>query len=187
MSFSRFLPLLTVAALAVAFAWRLTQLGEYEDMATYHDPMLGKPMPALALPRLDNGGLLRTKELEGQPYLLNVFASWCLACRIEHLPLKYLAESQELPLYGIAWKDRPDNTRNWLRQMGNIYEDIGVDRDGKAALELGLTGTPETYLVSSEGTIVALYRGALSEAVVESRFLPAVRELETEPQEVQVP
>lgn len=177
MPLSRFLPFLVIIALALAFAWRLTQLGDYEDLSTYHDPMLGKPMPALALTRLNGDGMLRTEELKGEPYLLNVFASWCLGCRLEHMPLKYLSESQNLPVYGIAWKDRPDNTRNWLLQMGNIYRDIGVDRDGKAVLELGLTGVPETYLVSADGVIVAIYRGAISEAVMKTRFLPALEKL----------
>lgn len=178
MLLSRFMPFFVVVALAGAFAWNLTQLGEYEDMADYRDPMLGKPVPDLVLPELQGDGQLETAKLEGKPYLLNVFASWCLPCRMEHTTLKELAATYDLPVYGIAWKDRPDNTRNWLLQMGNIYTAIGVDREGKTALELGLTGVPETYLVSADGIIVALYRGTLSEAVLQSRFIPAIRGME---------
>lgn len=179
MRFLRFLPLCLLALLAVAFAWQLTHARREQDAgAVYRDAMLGKPMPPLVLESLHTGKPLSLAALHGQPYLLNVFASWCAACKLEHATLKQLADSQQLPLYGIAWKDKPENTRLWLQRMGNIYSDIGIDQMGEAALELGLTGAPETYLVTAEGRIAALYRGALSESVVQNRFMPAILKLQ---------
>lgn len=171
----RYLPLLLIILLAMAFAFRLGQMRAEPDSGTYADPMLGKPMPALILPPLEGETEIRLAEQTGKPYLLNVFASWCAACQIEHDELKRLKEETRLPLYGIAWKDDPAKTKAWLERMGNIYTDIGVDPYGKAAIELGLTGAPETYLVGADGRIIALYRGALSEAVTNSVFLPVLQ------------
>lgn len=175
MRYSRFFPLAVILVLALAFSWRLMQMNTPTETSSYRDVMLGKAMPALELPMLeDEQQTFSTNALLGKPYLLNIFASWCAACRLEHDVLQRLAESQALPLYGIAWKDRPENTRNWLLQMGNIYQAVGVDLKGTAALELGLTGAPETYLVAPDGTIAAIYRGALSDSVAEKRFAPAI-------------
>lgn len=172
----RYLPLLLIILLAVAFAFRLGQMRTDSNDSAYSDPMLNKPMPALVLPPLEPGKAeIRLKDLAGKPYLLNVFASWCAACQIEHGELKRLAEQTGLPLYGIAWKDDPEKTRAWLERMGDIYSRVGIDLNGKAAMELGLTGAPETYLVDADGYIVALYRGALSESVIHSHFLPALQ------------
>lgn len=173
----RFLPLCLLALLAVAFAWQLRGAGA-PATGSYQDAMLNKPVPPLVLESLEAEQAFSTASLHGKPYLLNVFASWCAACKLEHATLKQLAESQGLPLYGIAWKDKPENTRLWLERMGNIYTQIGIDQTGAAALELGLTGAPETYLITPEGTIATLYRGALSESVVQNRFIPAIAAME---------
>lgn len=177
MHFLRFLPLCLLALLAAAFAWQLRGAGA-PATGSYQDAMLNKPVPPLVLESLEAEQAFSTASLQGKPYLLNVFASWCAACKLEHETLKQLAESQGLPLYGIAWKDKPENTRLWLERMGNIYTQIGIDQTGAAGLELGLTGAPETYLITPEGTIATLYRGALSESVVQNRFIPAIAAME---------
>lgn len=172
----RYFPLLLIILLAAAFAFRLGQMGSDSDSASYTDPMLGKPMPALVLPALDESAAeIRLADMAGKPYLLNVFASWCATCQLEHGELKRLEEQSGLPLYGIAWKDDPARTKAWLERMGNIYSKVGVDLHGKAAMELGLTGAPETYLIGADGQIIALYRGALSASVVDTHFLPAIQ------------
>lgn len=173
----RFLPLLMLGILATALFMRLMQTYAPEPVqAAYHDPMLGKPMPALELPPLhEKDAPLHLAHRKGKPYLFNVFASWCAACQIEHAHLKTLKDKTGLPLYGMAWKDDPTKTKAWLDRMGNFYDAVGTDPASAAALELGLTGAPETYLIDANGIIIALYRGALSEAVIETRFLPALR------------
>lgn len=179
----RIVPLLMLALLAMAFAVRLFQMQAPElANAIYRDPMLGKPMPALELVNLTEGEAPLSLAAAKGPYLFNVFASWCGACRIEHTQLQALKEQSGLPLYGMAYRDEPQNTRAWLDKVGNIYDNIGSDLNGNAAIELGLTGAPETYLVDADGTIMALYRGAISEAVVEHRFMAA---LKSQPQEVE--
>lgn len=182
MAVMRYLPLLLLVSLAVAFAWHLLDVRQpsASQGSARQDAMLGKPVPDLLLPALDADVAFSLRPLQGEPYLLNVFASWCAGCKLEHATLRRLAESQGLPLYGIAWKDNPDQTRAWLERMGNIYAAIGVDRKGEAAIELGLTGAPETYLVAADGTIAALHRGALSDAVVRERFLPVIEAMQEE-------
>jgi cytochrome c biogenesis protein CcmG, thiol:disulfide interchange protein DsbE len=178
MNLLRILPLAMLVLLSGAMLWRLAQPPQSEvNYAQYTDPMLGKPMPALNLPPLTTDGkALSTTELAGEAYLLNVFASWCAMCRVEHPQLEALSHKSGLPLYGMAWKDKPEDTRRWLERMGDIYQRIGTDREGSAAIALGLTGAPETYLVAPDGTIAALYRGALSEAVVDTRFMPIIKQ-----------
>lgn len=170
---ARFLPLLMVAVLAVAFLARLMTPDVGLNSAS--DPMLGKPMPSLTLPPLHEGNpRLATDALKGEPYLFNVFASWCSMCQLEHGQLKNLSVKSGLPLYGMAWKDDPIKTQQWLERMGNIYTAVGTDQHSEAAIELGLVGAPETYLVDADGNIAALYRGALSEDVVRQRFLTVI-------------
>lgn len=174
----RYLPLLLFALLACVFAWRLSFDGK--TPASYRDPMLGEPLPAIVLPLLqsDDAEGFNLAALRGKAFLLNVFASWCAACKQEHPVLKTFAEQENLPVYGIAWKDKPEHTQRWLENMGHIYEAVGMDETGKAAIALGLTGVPETYLIAPDGTIAALYRGALSESAMQNRFLPALKQLE---------
>jgi cytochrome c biogenesis protein CcmG/thiol:disulfide interchange protein DsbE len=179
---TRFLPLLMLSIIGAAFFVRLMQDYAPEiSHASYHDPMLGKPMPALQLPALqtDAPPLMFPLPHSGA-YLFNVFASWCAACQIEHRELKALKEKTGLPLYGMAWKDKPEETHAWLERMGNIYDAVGMDPDSVAAIELGLTGAPETYLVAADGTIAAIYRGALSQSVIETRFLPVAMQQKQE-------
>jgi cytochrome c biogenesis protein CcmG, thiol:disulfide interchange protein DsbE len=170
---ARFLPLFVIALLGAIFAWQLSGKTDAAKVAGTQDPALHRAMPAITLPILAEDGSFSSASVQ-QPYLFNVFASWCAACRIEHGQLKALKEKTGLPLYGMAWKDKPENTSRWLQQMGNIYDTVALDQDGRAAIEIGLTGAPETYLVSKDGIIVAVYRGALSETVVQHTFLPAI-------------
>lgn len=174
---TRFLPLLLITAIAVAFAWQLAGKQADSSPARTTDPALQRPMPTLHLPIL-NSESTYTPSDAGGAYLLNVFASWCAACRIEHGQLLALKQQSGLPLYGMAWKDKPENTTRWLEEMGNIYDVVMVDADGRAAIDIGLTGAPETYMVSADGVILAVYRGALSASVIEQIFLPAMQAME---------
>lgn len=174
---TRFLPLLLILAIAVAFAWQLAGK-QADDVSTrVADPALQRSMPALTLPILNSESTYALADTNGA-YLFNVFASWCAACRIEHGQLQELKMQTGLPLHGMAWKDKPENTTRWLEEMGNIYDVVMVDADGRAAIEIGLTGAPETYLVSPDGVILAVYRGALSESVVQQVFIPAIQAME---------
>lgn len=141
------------------------------------DPMVGLPLPAFTLPSLyekddplTNTRITERKEL----VLINVFASWCVACIQEHAVLSEAAKHHALPLYGIAWKDQLEAAQNWLEKRGNHYEAVGMDYNGRAAINLGLTGVPETYLVGPNGRIVATFRGAVTQDIFNAAFLPHI-------------
>lgn len=155
------LPLAALAALALLFGL----------FALKHDPhvqphaLVGKPLPEVTLPGLDDGRpvSLRQATATGAPVLVNVFASWCAPCEIE-APVLMELKARGVKLIGVAYKDAPDNTKAFLGRVGDPYAQRLVDRDGRAGIELGVTGVPETYLVDARGTILAKYAAPLSPA-----------------------
>lgn len=155
------LPLAALAGLALLFAL----------FALKHDPhvqphaLVGKPLPEVTLPGLDDGRAvsLRQASATGTPVLVNVFASWCAPCELE-APVLMELKARGVKLIGVAYKDAPDNTKAFLGRVGDPYAQRLVDRDGRAGIELGVTGVPETYLVDAKGTILAKYAAPLSQA-----------------------
>jgi cytochrome c biogenesis protein CcmG, thiol:disulfide interchange protein DsbE len=127
-------------------------------------------LPAL----LEDGPGVATADLKGTPVLVNVFASWCGPCRAEHPLLMRLAE-QGVALYGIDFKDRPEEARAWLARVGNPYRRIGTDRAGASTIDWGVYGVPETFLVDATGTIRFRQVGPLSPGVVETSIWPLLR------------
>ncbi|MEQ8406585.1 MAG: DsbE family thiol:disulfide interchange protein [Oceanicaulis sp.] len=136
------------------------------------DPMIGRALPDLPLadfpgPTADYA----PTQVEG-PYLLNVWASWCAPCRIEHPLLMELAE-QGVPIYGVAYKDDPANATAFLNQLGDPFAGLAADPEGRAAIELGLTGAPETFVIDAEGVIRARWRGAIDDLTWRRSLAPA--------------
>ena len=152
-------------ALAHARHWRALLFGLYSlnrDPQVQPQAMVGKPVPALSLPNLEDGRPVALAEaLNGQPALVNFFASWCPPCEVEHPVLVDLA-AQGVPIIGVAYKDAPPNTEAFLARLGDPFTIHLVDRDGRAGVEFGVTGVPETYLVGADGTILAKHAGPLS-------------------------
>jgi cytochrome c biogenesis protein CcmG/thiol:disulfide interchange protein DsbE len=149
-----------------------------------HDPsivpsvLIDKPVPDFDLPPLlDDKPGLATTDLNGQVALVNVFASWCIPCRVEHPLFMHLAERGEVPVYGINYKDAPADAKRWLAELGDPYARIGADRDGRAGIEWGVYGVPETFVVDGTGTIRFKQVGPLSAEVLEKTIMPLVREL----------
>jgi len=132
----------------------------------------GKPLPAFSLPLLEGGERLTPETLAGRPAILNVFGSWCVACVAEH-PI-WAEVSKRVAVYGIAWMDEPAKTKAWLAQRGNPYTAVGVDTDSRFALDMGVAGAPESYLISPDGRIVAKIPGPVTEAVWRDTLLPAL-------------
>jgi cytochrome c biogenesis protein CcmG/thiol:disulfide interchange protein DsbE len=154
-----FLPLVVLAALAVLFA----------GYALHRDPhvqphtLVGKPVPDLALPDLVTGQPARLKDqLATGPVLVNFFASWCGPCEIEH-PMLVAMRGRHIRIVGVAYKDAPPNTQALLVRMGDPYVETLVDRDGRAGIEFGITGVPETYLIGANGEVLAKHTGPLTE------------------------
>ena len=138
--------------------------------------MIDKEAPAFALAGL-SGDAVSRDGLKGKPFVVNFFASWCVPCREEHPLLMRLSEKEHIPLYGIAYKDRPEDSRRLLAQFGNPYRAVGIDNDGRAGLDFGVYGVPETYLIDSSGHIRKKFTGPMTAQQVQQELLPMLKEL----------
>lgn len=163
-----FLPLIALALLAVLFiGYSLKRNPQVQP-----DAMVGKPMPALSLPDLATGRPVALAQVTKGPVLVNFFASWCAPCEIEHPELMRL-QARGVPIVGVAYKDAPENSTAFITRLGDPFASKLVDRDGRAGLEFGVTGVPETFLVGSDGTILAKHNGPLTEADSEAMLAKA--------------
>ncbi|GGG01676.1 thiol:disulfide interchange protein CycY [Rhizobium wenxiniae] len=146
------------------------------DVSAIPSALIGKTAPSLALPPLEgsNTAALTDAAIKGKLTLVNVFASWCVPCRQEHPILKQLANDSRLNIVGINYKDRNDNALRFLGELGNPYKAIGVDPNGKAAIDWGVYGIPESYLVGPDGTILYKKVGPFDERSLTQQLLPAI-------------
>lgn len=165
------LPLAIFLGLAALF---LAQLLSGRDAAVVPSALIGQKAPATVLPPLEDSGLpgLDAQAFAGQVMLLNVFASWCGPCREEHPLLLELAKDKRFVLAGLNYKDKPDNARRFLGDLGNPYAAIGTDAAGRAAIDWGVYGVPETFLIGRDGTILYKHVGPLSPRAVTAELLP---------------
>ena len=164
-----FTPLIVLALLAVLFAGYALK----RDPNIQPQAMVGKPMPALTLAELSTGAATSLPSVtDGGPVLVNFFASWCAPCEVEHPQLMAL-RAQGVKVVGIAYKDAPPNTQAFLTRLGDPFAARLVDRDGSAGLEFGVTGVPETYLVGSNGVILAKHTGPLTPDAAEDLLAKA--------------
>lgn len=125
-----------------------------------------------------NDNLVSSQALRGQPYLLNVWASWCMPCLQEHPQMVALAQSHRIRIVGMNYKDQPADARRWLARNGNPYDEIIVDAQGRTAIDFGVYGVPETFLIDAEGRIRYKLTGALSIQTLQDQLLPAIAALE---------
>ncbi len=171
-------PLAVFLALAAIFLVRLYGSG---DISTVPSALVGKPAPEFALPPLEgmtaNGtpipGLARA-DLEGHLTLVNIVASWCGPCRAEHPLLMDLAKDARIRVVAINYKDQPENARRFLGRAGNPFAAIGADPAGRASIDWGVSGVPETFLVGKDGTILLKHIGPLTPDAVRDRLMPAI-------------
>lgn len=140
--------------------------------------LINEPLPEFSLPRLKSDATLTPEDFKGHYTLLNIFASWCVSCRIEHPHLIRFIEKYDIPIYAISWKDKPQDTLNWLREFSNPYTKIGVDLKGRTIINLGVTGAPETFLVNPQGNIIYKHIGPLTMDVLEQTILPLTQHKE---------
>lgn len=169
-------PLFLLLALAAYFA-----IGLNTDTRTVKSVLIDKPLPAFDLPSFGRDGeRLKSTDFQGQVTLLNIFASWCITCRVEHPVLIKLREEKRVAVYGLAWKDKPDELKAWLEELGNPYVGIADDAKGRTAIDLGVTGAPETYIIDKRGRIRFKQVGAIDDHTWANTIAPLVKALEAE-------
>lgn len=174
---ARLLPLagfaLILALLGFGIWW-----SQYHDPREVPSPLIGKPAPTFSLPTLeDPERRVTSQDLAGEPYLLNVFASWCFACREEHSILMSAGRQLGIKLVGFNYKDEPDDAKRWIAQFGNPYDVIVADRPGDVAIDFGVTGAPETFLVDAHGIVRYKYISPITPEVIAKQLLPRIAEM----------
>ena len=167
-----FLPLVLFAALAGVFAFQLTSGKNSSELPS---ALIGKAAPATNLPPLDPAFPgISSNLFQGRVTVLNVFASWCVPCRDEHPSLMELAKDKRFTLSGLNYKDKPDQALRFLGDLGNPYAEIGSDLSGRAGIDWGVYGVPETYVIGKDATISFKFVGPLGPGTMKSVLLPEI-------------
>ncbi len=170
MNLKYILPVALFAGVAAALAVGLTlKPGQIPSV------MIDKPVPKFDLPAvMGRPRGLASAELKGEVRLVNFFASWCVACRAEHPLLNRLTRDGVVPVYGVNYKDKPEDARAWLDRLGDPYVRSGADLPGRVGIDWGVYGLPETFIVDQRGRIVFKHIGAIDAAALEDTILPIV-------------
>lgn len=157
----------------------LLAIGLTMDPKKVPSPLIDKPVPEFDLPPVRGRSLgLARNNLEGEVSLVNVFASWCAACRQEHPLLMELRRRNQVPIHGLNYKDKPDEAAGWLDALGDPYTRTGADLDGRVGIDWGVYGVPETFVVDKNGNIAYKHIGPISEQDWETKIRPLVEKLQ---------
>jgi len=168
-----FAPIVLFLGIAVMFGIGLTL-----NPRDIPSPLIGKPVPVFDLPAVKGRQLgLSSASLQGEVSLVNVFASWCTACREEHPLFMDLRRSGIVPIHGLNYKDKPNDAAKWLDELGDPYTRTGADINGRVGIDWGVYGVPETFVIDRQGRIAYKHIGALTPRVLTDRILPLVSEL----------
>jgi DsbE subfamily thiol:disulfide oxidoreductase len=168
------LPLLMLVIMGGFFAYALTQGRNPTDIGA---PLVGQKAPSIDLPPLHEGGpRLATGDWQGKVTVVNFFASWCAPCLVEH-PLFLRLKGEGVHLHGINYRNKPEEAKAWLARLGDPYERIGADQEGKAGVEFGISGVPETLVIDKGGIVRLHLRRPLTPDDVNKTLLPLVKEL----------
>lgn len=169
----RYLPLGIFVVIAAFLA-----IGLFLDPREVPSPLVNKPAPAFSLPLLDQPAqTFSHADMKGKVWLLNVWASWCVACREEHPVLVELAKSGVVPIVGLNYKDERRDALRWLAQFGDPYRLSAYDYDGRIGIDYGVYGVPETFLIDKNGIIRYKRIGVVTPEILRDKILPMVREL----------
>lgn len=172
---ARFLIPLVVFIVIAGFLWVGLRLNPSEVPS----PFIDKPAPAFSLQQLHNPQLVfSNRDMQGKVWLLNVWASWCVACRSEHPLLVQFARSRLVPVYGLNYKDEPQDARRWLMDLGDPYHASLVDYEGKVGIDYGVYGVPETFVIDKQGVIRHKVIGPLTPARLQDCVIPLVKKLQ---------
>ena len=172
---AKFLIPLALFLIAVGFLFK----GLFLDPHEVPSPLVGKPAPKFAAPILGAAGkTFSTEDMKGKVWLLNVWASWCVACREEHPLLMEMAKTGKIATYGLDYKDTDAEAQQVLVTMGNPYKVVATDVDGKIGIDYGVYGVPETYIIDKAGTIRYKQIGPITEENLLTKIVPLLKELE---------
>lgn len=154
-------------------------IGLTRDPSEVPSPLINKAAPAFTAPRLQTPEqTFAGKDLMGQVWLLNTWASWCVACRQEHPVLMEFAKAKMLPIVGLDYKDKDTDGLRWLARFGNPYDITVTDKDGRIGIDFGVYGVPESFLIDKTGVIRYKQIGPLTEDVLRDKIIPLIRELQ---------
>ena len=168
------IPLAAFLALAVVLA-----VGLKLDPREVPSPLIDKPAPKFALARLDDAArTVRLDDLKGKAFILNVWASWCVACREEHPLLLDFAKKKVVPLYGLNYKDQREDANRWLARFGNPYDASLYDLDGRVGIDFGVYGVPETFVIDQNGVIRMKHIGPITPDVLATKIEPLLKKLD---------
>ncbi len=166
------LPVAAFGALAVLFAFGLNP---NRDIHALPSPLIGKPAPLFNLTDvMDPARVVSNAALKGQVYILNVWGTWCYACRQEHAALLDIARQHVLPIVGLDYMDQREKAQQWLTQLGNPYASVAFDTDGRTAIDWGVYGAPETFLVDGQGRVIYKFISPMTPEVWQHDFLPRI-------------
>ena len=172
-------PVVVFAGLAVALGWGLTR-----DPKVLPSALIDKPVPEFNLPPVKGRTSgLASADLSGEVSIVNVFASWCLPCKAEHPIWMDLKARNVVPIHGLNYKDTPDDASAWLNRLGDPYKRTGADLDGRVAIDWGVYGVPETFIVSADGRIAYKHVGAVTKEIVDGTLMPIVDRLRRQTEE----
>ncbi len=168
------IPLAAFLALAVVLA-----VGLKLDPREVPSPLIDKPAPKFALQRLDDAQkTIRLDDMRGKVWVLNVWASWCVACREEHPLLVEFAKKRVVPLYGLNYKDKREDATAWLARFGNPYDASLFDDEGRVGIDFGVYGVPETFVIDQNGVIRMKHIGPLTPDVIATKIEPLLKKLD---------
>lgn len=181
-----FLPLIGFFVISGFFFYAL----KTGDPSRLPSVLIGKPVPVFNLPPVEGlainskpvSGFSNKDLATGKVTIVNVWASWCVPCHAEHPILTKLAADNDVPLYGINYKDKPVDARRFLGRLGNPYIAVGADAKGRTAIDWGVYGVPETYIIDGTGKIAYKHVGPLTDMVIKARILPAIEKARASPQ-----
>ncbi len=175
---TRLLPLIAFIGLALLLFVGV-RMNSGKDNSAIPSPLIGKPAPQFSLPVLNKPDeIIKTNDLLGQTYLLNVWGSWCPACQIEHPIITELAKSGKIKVLGYNYKDETEAANRWLQQFGNPYDTILVDESGRAALDWGIYGAPETFLIDAKGIVRWKHVGPITQEIIDQEILPTLESVQ---------
>jgi cytochrome c biogenesis protein CcmG, thiol:disulfide interchange protein DsbE len=168
-------PAVVFVAVIVGFV-----VGLRRDPSILPSQLIDQPLPPFDLPAVREGDVgLKSSEIAGEPMLLNVWGSWCVSCRIEH-PVLMRLKSEGVIIHGVDWKDPPEKGAAWLAQFGDPYTRVGNDNPGRTAIDLGVTGAPETFVVDRKGRVRYRQVGPITREVWDEKIGPLMQKLRNE-------